>query len=1155
MTTEFKSLTHACLLALSVSLAVFAQKPELVVQTGLGRVQAIAFSPDGQILATCSERKMVKLWSVRSGQELRAFADDVAPEYVGFSPDGKILMTGGNDGVALWDVSSGARLRVIVGRNPSDDCNGSLARISPDGAIIACLCSPGIQLWDARTGAKLRTLEEPGRIYSLAFSPDGDNLAVGVDYGIRIWDVGAARILRTLRGHAKSVVAVTYSPNGQILASRDNEQTIKLRDAATGKEIGAINVNVNQVFVSIAFSHDSRSLAIGQYGSLIFWDVVNVKQIRVFSVDSESFGNVAFSPDGRILASVDNDSIRFFDVATGKTISTLTGYTGKVSAVAFSPTGRALMSVNDSGFNFTKGIKESDFKGYNKFNLWGADVSQDFRALKGEAYGLHSVIFSSDGKTVIGPSVMIQDNHTKELIKQWDVMSGIERESTRKKPKLDDDEYVRDYEAGVVHYVAFSPDSRFLAAGDPVKPVIQIYDIAAGRQLQPLPIHYNGGGKAAFSPNSKVLANMDQGQISLWDVTTGRQLISIPGDPFNYGTLIFSSDGKTLAFGSFNKIKLLDAATGRVIRTLEGKPWYVQSLAFSPDDRILAAGGWNNNITLWDVASGAILQTLMGHSNMVETVAFSPDGRLLASGSRDTQVKLWDVDSGAEVASLLAMDPEDWLVVTPDGLFDGSPAAWNRILWRFDQNTFDVAPVEAFFNEYYYPGLLTEILSGKRPPAPKKISQLDRRQPELKLKLANRQASSTSGISSRAASLRIEVAQAGADNVHPAGSGVRDVRLFRNGSLVKAWRGDVKLDGAGRATLEATIPIVAGENRLTAYAFNRDNIKSSDATLVVTGADTLMRAGTAYVIAVGINQYDNPQYNLKYARADAQAFGEEFARLQKELGRYAKVEVVNLFDRDATKANILLALSRLRAAQTEPTSAEAPKALEKLNPAQPEDAVIIFFAGHGTAQQQRFYLIPHDLGYQGSRSDLEASGLRSILAHSVSDVELEQAVEGVDAGNLLMVIDACNSGQALEAEEKRRGPMNSKGLAQLAYEKGMNILTAAQSYQAAIGVAKLGHGYLTYALVEDGLKTSDADLNNDGQVIMREWLDFATRRVPQIQEEGMKERRELELVEDRTKVKNKDLDKETLQRPRVFYRREQENQPLIVAKKPPQNDK
>ena len=90
------------------------------------------------------------------------------------------------------------------------------------------------------------------------------------------------------------------------------------------------------------------------------------------------------------------------------------------------------------------------------------------------------------------------------------------------------------------------------------------------------------------------------------------------------------------------------------------------------------------------------------------------------------------------------------------------------------------------------------------------------------------------------------------------------------------------------------------------------------------------------------------------------------------------------------------------------------------------------------------------------RNALDAAGLQLILEHGISDEELELAVEGIDADKLLMVIDACNSGQALEAEERRRGPMNSKGLAQLAYEKGMYILTAAQSLAGGTGGFRTG---------------------------------------------------------------------------------------------------
>jgi uncharacterized caspase-like protein len=166
-------------------------------------------------------------------------------------------------------------------------------------------------------------------------------------------------------------------------------------------------------------------------------------------------------------------------------------------------------------------------------------------------------------------------------------------------------------------------------------------------------------------------------------------------------------------------------------------------------------------------------------------------------------------------------------------------------------------------------------------------------------------------------------------------------------------------------------------------------------------------------------------------------------------------------------------------------------------------------------------------------------------------MDLQLAFEKIDAGNLLLVIDACNSGQALEAEEKRRGPMNSKGLAQLAYEKGMYILTATESYQAAREAQRLGHGYLTYALVEEGLKKGFADNSpRDGQVTLREWLDYATQRVPRMQEEALQQKRDLEhpvaFVEGDESIK--DPSKRNLQQPRVFYRREAEAQPLIIAR-------
>lgn len=127
--------------------------------------------------------------------------------------------------------------------------------------------------------------------------------------------------------------------------------------------------------------------------------------------------------------------------------------------------------------------------------------------------------------------------------------------------------------------------------------------------------------------------------------------------------------------------------------------------------------------------------------------------------------------------------------------------------------------------------------------------------------------------------------------------------------------------------------------------------------------------------------------------------------------------------------------------------------------------------------------------------------------------------------------------------------MNSKGLAQLAYEKGMYVLTAAQSYQAAIETERLGHGLLTYALVETGLASGGADYApKDGSILLREWLDFAAERVPDLQRDLLQQPRNVKLAFVGGE-ENLAPEKRSLQRPRVFYRRELEAQPLVVGRR------
>jgi hypothetical protein len=319
-----------------------------------------------------------------------------------------------------------------------------------------------------------------------------------------------------------------------------------------------------------------------------------------------------------------------------------------------------------------------------------------------------------------------------------------------------------------------------------------------------------------------------------------------------------------------------------------------------------------------------------------------------------------------------------------------------------------------------------------------------------------------------------------------------------------------------------------------------------------------VQPATIYIVAVGVNAYANPRFNLTYAVPDARTFAEQLGARQRAIDPNATVRVVTLLDGDATRDNILLALARLAGTQQGPLPAVAPSALAALAATRPEDSVFVYFAGHGVADGDRFYVIPADIAYDGPREGVR-DALPQVLRRGISDEDLERAFEPLDARHLTLVIDACQSGQAIGADGVRYGPMNSRGLAQLAYEKGMSILAAAQAYQAALESAQLGHGYLTFALTLEALQSKVADRAPvDGAITVDEWFEHAVRRVPQLQAEALGVARqqgrilEFESGSSASSTAQPGAAKPgaggRLQTPRVFTKRDASASALVVAR-------